>query len=119
MRKRPQLHLAVPIILLLGPSLNGCGHRQDSPLERAKPQSKAQQPAKKYDEAIDPGQLWEMRLKELLPADAVEYVEVASDCAHWSGEEPYDKDREREIARNSKQYCSKAERLKKQIEAKY
>jgi len=60
-----------------------------------------------------------MRLKELLPADAVEYVNAASDCAHWSGEEPYDKKREREIANKSKQDCSKAERLKKRIETKY
>jgi len=82
-------------------------------------QIQARQTVKKYDRAIDRGQLWEMRLKELLPADAVEYVNAASDCAHWSGEEPYDKDRAREIADRSKQDCSKAERLKKRIETKY
>jgi len=99
--------------------IRSCLHLAISILFLGSLQIQARQTVKKYDRAIDRGQLWEMRLKELLPADAVEYVNAASDCAHWSGEEPYDKDRAREIADRSKQDCSKAERLKKRIETKY
>src|SRR5215467_10168796 len=118
MKIRSCLHLAISI-LLLSSLPYGCGRRPDSSTKSTKPQIKAQQPVKKYDQSIDLVQIEEMRLKELLPADAVEYVNAASDCAHWSGEEPYDKDRAREIADRSKQDCSKAERLKKRIETKY
>lgn len=121
-------------LTLFGAAFQACGSRNakgDPSVQQANetagtalskstnPQIQAQQPVKKYDHAIDRVQLEEMRLKELLPADAVEYVNAASDCAHWSDEEPYDKKREREIANKSKQDCSKAERLKKQIETKY
>ncbi len=118
MKIRSRLHLAISI-LLLSSLPHGCGRQTDSSAKSTKPQTQAQQTVKKYDHAIDRAQLGEMRLKELLPADAVEYVNAASDCAHWSGEEPYDKKREREIADKSKQDCSKAETLKKRIEAKY
>ena len=118
MKIRSCLHLAISI-LLLSSLPHGCGRQPDSSPKSTKPRIQAQQTVKKYDHAIDRAQLGEMRLKELLPADAVEYVSAASDCAHWSGEEPYDKKREREIANKSKQDCSKAERLKKQIETKY
>ena len=118
MKIRSCLHLAISI-LLLSSLPYGCGRRPDSSTKSTKPQIKAQQPVKKYDQAIDLVHLEEMRLKELLPADAVEYVNAASDCAHWSGEEPYDKKRAREIVSKSKQDCSKAETLKKQIETKY
>ena len=118
MKIRSCLHLASSI-LLLSSLPYGCGRQHDSFTKSTKPQIQAQQTVKKYDHAIDRVQLEEMRLKELLPADAVEYVNAASDCAHWAGEEPYDKKREREIANKSKQDCSKAGRLKKQIETKY
>src|SRR5215471_14536959 len=111
MKIRSCLHLAIST-LLLSSLPYGCGHPPDSSTKSTKPQIKAQQPVKKYDRAIDLVQLEEMRLKELLPADAVEYVNAASDCAHWAGEEPYDKKRAREIASKSKQDCSKVERLK-------
>ncbi len=101
MKIRSQVHLAISILFL------------------GSLQIQAQQTVKKYDRAIHTGQLREMRLKELLPADAVEYVNAADLCNHWGGEEPYDKARAREIAINSKRDCSKAERLKKRIETKY
>jgi len=82
-------------------------------------QAQAPRPAEKHDRAIHLGQLWTMRLDELLPADAAAYVRMASDCAHWGGEEPYDEARAREIARKSKQDCSKASQAKQRMEKKY
>jgi hypothetical protein len=68
---------------------------------------------------ISQANLWGLRLRELLPKDAAEYVEAVGACAHWGGEEPYDKDRAREIARKSKADCSRADALKKAIDARY
>jgi len=40
-----------------------------------------------------------------LSAEVRRFIERADLCEHFAGEEPYDKARARELARNIKQYC--------------
>ncbi len=40
------------------------------------------------------------RLASASPASVSRYVQRVIECYHWAGEEPYDRDRARQIARN-------------------
>ena len=38
-------------------------------------------------------------LKKGMPKDVVSFIERASECSHWGGEEPYDKERADQIGK--------------------
>ncbi|MEY4561810.1 MAG: hypothetical protein RLZZ618_1087 [Pseudomonadota bacterium] len=54
-----------------------------------------------------------------LPPDVARFIEQADLCEHFLGEEPYDKARARELARNIAQYCKGKARQLARLRARY
>jgi archaellum component FlaC len=74
---------------------------------------------KKYDKPIFVHDLFQMRLIEVLPIDAVDYVDKYRDCQHWRGEDAYDEQRSKDIDRGIKESCDGLEKKRQMIESKY
>lgn len=72
-----------------------------------------------YDKPLETGNLEKMRLQELLPVDAIVYVNAFESCQHWGGEEAYSPERGKDIQQGAERDCAASEALKKKIYRKY
>lgn len=54
-----------------------------------------------------------------LPQDVQHYVDQRALCDHWAGEEPYDKQRARQIARGVARDCRGLDRLLQRLQRRY
>lgn len=77
------------------------------------------QPYTEYKTPIYHGEVFKLRLYEVLPRDAAVYVDRARTCQHWSGEPAYDDERAAKIKRNVEASCTGLEGRKKSINEKY
>ena len=76
-------------------------------------------PYKEYKNPIFDYELFKLRLKEVLPPDAAEYVDLLRNCQHWREEDAYDKERSEEIRRGAEKNCTGLEDRGKSLDTKY
>lgn len=76
-------------------------------------------PYKEYKQPIFLGELFNLRLNEVLPPDAAEYVDLYRNCRHWSGEDAYNKERGAQIRKGVEGNCTGLGNRGKSIHAKY
>lgn len=76
-------------------------------------------PYMEYKKPIFDAELFQLRLKEVLPPDAAEYINNFRSCQHWGGEEPYDDERANQISEAIKSSCTGLDDKEKLIKAKY
>jgi hypothetical protein len=62
-------------------------------------------PYKEYKNPIFFGELFGLRLNEVLPPDAAEYVALFRTCQHWRGEPVYSEERSKEISSGIQKSC--------------
>jgi hypothetical protein len=74
---------------------------------------------KEYKSPIYEAQLFELRLKEVLPPDAAEYINDFRSCQHWGGEDAYDEKRAKQISEGIESSCTGLESKRKSIRTKY
>lgn len=76
-------------------------------------------PYKEYKQPIFLGELFDLRLNEVLPPDAAEFVDLYSTCRHWAGEEAHDTERGEQIRKGLEENCTGLDNREKSIHAKY
>lgn len=81
--------------------------------------SYADPPYVSYDRPLNLADFNALRLQELLPADAIAYVNAFESCQHWSGEEAYSHERGKDIQEGAERDCAASAALKKKIYRKY
>jgi predicted transcriptional regulator len=62
-------------------------------------------PYREYPTPIYDGELFELRLKEVLPEDASTYIDDFRSCQHWSGEDAYNDERAQQISDGINSSC--------------
>jgi len=76
-------------------------------------------PPRERIEPIYDGEIIDLRIKEILPADAAEYASNYRYCVHWNGEPAYDSARAAEIERGIKESCTGLEAARDSLQVKY
>ncbi len=77
------------------------------------------QPYKEYKQPIFLGELFNLRLKEVLPSDAGEYIDLYRNCRHWRGEDAYNKERGEQIRKGIEGNCTGLDDKNRSIHDKY
>jgi len=72
-----------------------------------------------YKNEIYLGELFELRLNEVLPPDAAQYVDRFRECGHWGGEEAHDADRAKQIASGIERSCDGLTERKRALDDRY
>ena len=83
------------------------------------PAAASEAPYKEYKKPIFFANLFSLRLKEVLPADAAEYIELFRNCQHWHGEPAYNLERGEQIKQEVEKNCTDLNNRKTLLDKKY
>lgn len=78
-----------------------------------------ERPYIEYQTPIYYAELFELRLREVLPEDAAAYVDAFRSCRHWEGEDAYNDERAKQINEGIESSCTGLENKKQALISKY